>query len=377
MTAGLKTRALLAFILLAGCTTQFFPEYEEMQEYLVVDALITDQPGPYTVKISRSTPVGTTLSLKPVKGAAVTISDDLGSVRKLKENASGTYLTDSAEFRGVAGRSYSLSIRINNRIYESDYIAMNPVPTIDSVYYEKVTITSSSDIEDVEEGCNIYLDTYDPTGRCMWFRWDFTETWEYRIPYTVTNRICWITENSNGILLKNTSVYSKAKVTKYPVLFISNKSDRLKVKYSILVSQYSIGEKEYDFWNKVSSVAQNVGNLYDKTPSAVKGNIRCTSNPDETVLGYFSVSAVTRRRLFIEDEFLGLPTFVTYCATDTLYGALPPLGLNSSYWVIEDNSNEVPPWWVITTFRECADCTTEGSKIRPDFWDEDRKTAKK
>ena len=78
-------------------------------------------------------------------------------------------------------------------------------------------------------------------------------------------------------------------MTKYPVLFISNNTDKLKEKYSILVNQYSLNESEFDFWDRVQSISQNVGNLYDITPVAITGNIRCTTNPKETVLGYFSV----------------------------------------------------------------------------------------
>ena len=40
----------------------------------------------------------------------------------------------------------------------------------------------------MEEGCRIYVDSYDPSGECLFFRWDYTETWEYRIPYAVTNK---------------------------------------------------------------------------------------------------------------------------------------------------------------------------------------------
>jgi hypothetical protein len=234
-----------------------------------------------------------------------------------------------------------------------------------------VVIKASDEIKDVDEGCKIYADSWDPSGKCLFFRWNYTETWEYQIPYTVVNKTCWVTENSDEILIKNTSIYSQARVSKYPILFITNNTDKLKVKYSILVNQYSLNESEFDFWEKVRNISQNVGNLYDITPVAIPGNIRCSTNPGETVHGYFSVSAVTQKRLFIRDKFLGQPTFYSYCATDTVYGSLPQPGLNTTYWVIEDNANEVPSWWVVTEYRECADCTTEGSKIKPPFWDED------
>ena len=187
------------------------------------------------------------------------------------------------------------------------------------------------------------------------------------------NKICWVNGRSDEVLIKNTSAYNQARVSKYPILFIKNNTDKLKVKYSILVNQYSLNEPEFDFWEKVRNISQNVGSLYDLTPVTIPGNIRCTTNPGETVRGYFSVSAVTQKRLFVEDRFLGQSTFYSYCATDTIYGRLPEEGLNTNFWVIEENTDEIPPFYVITEFRECADCTTEGTKIRPPFWNDDLK----
>jgi hypothetical protein len=193
------------------------------------------------------------------------------------------------------------------------------------------------------------------------------------IPYPVVNRVCWISDRSGEILVKNTEPYSQARVSKFPVLYINNKTDKLKIKYSMLVKQYSISSMEYDFWEKIRNISQNVGGLYDRTPVSVPGNVRCVTNPSEVVNGYFSVSAVTLQRLFVKDKFAGQPTFYSYCATDTVYEVLPAEGLNTTYWVIEDNANEVPSWWVTTEYRECGDCTTEGTKEKPPFWDDDVK----
>jgi len=366
-------RIIIALSLAAGCTSQFFPDFDENQDLLVVDGMITDQNSVNRIKLSRSTPVGKPLVRKRVGGAIVTITDENGIVQNLREFPAGTYSTDSLKFRGRVGGRYALGVKINNVNYETDLIEMKPVPPVDSLYYEKVVINASDDINDVDEGCKIYLDSRDPSGKCLFFRWDYTETWEYHIPYPVTNRICWVYGQSEEVLVKNTSLYSQARVTKYPVLFISNNTDKLKVKYSILVNQYSLNEQEFDFWEKVENISENVGNLYDITPVAIAGNIRCTTNPDEKVHGYFRVSAVSQKRLFIKEEFLGQQTFYSYCATDTIYGSLPDEGLNKTYWVIEDNANEIPAWWVVTEYRECADCTTEGTKVKPPFWDDDLK----
>jgi hypothetical protein len=363
-------RLILFLAVVAGCTVEFHPEIDNNKEQIVVEGMITDLDRVNSIKLSMSTKIGMPLVRKPVKGAIVTITDEKGIVTTLKEFPAGTYSTDSTKFRGRVGGSYSLNLKINNANYETDFIEMKPVPPINSLYYEKVVITASRDTNYMEEGCRIYLDSYDPSGKCLFFRWDYTETWEYRIPYIVANRICFITERSDEILIKNTSLYNQARVSKYPILFISNKTDRLKERYSILVNQYSLNESEYDFWEKVQNISENVGSLYDITPTAISGNIRCTTNPGETVYGYFSVSAVTQKRLFIQDRFHRLPNFYSYCATDTLRGKLPETGLNTEFWVIEDYEDEIPPFWIISTFRECADCTTRGTRVVPSFWND-------
>ncbi|MFZ0281571.1 MAG: DUF4249 domain-containing protein [Bacteroidales bacterium] len=363
---------LSLFLIVAGCSIEFNPDPGENREQLVVEGIITDQNRVNRIKLSKSLSVGKPLSFKAVSGAIVTVTDENEIVTTLTESPAGIYSTDSTEFRGRIGGRYSLNIRVNNVNYLTDFIEMKPVPAINSLYYEKIAITSSKDTSDMEEGCRIYVDSFDPSGECLFFRWDYSETWEYRIPYAVTKRVCYVTERSDEILIKNTSLYSQARVTKYPVLLISNKSDRLKERYSILVNQYSLNEAEYYFWERVQNISQNVGDLYDITPMAIPSNIRSADNPEETVLGYFSVSAVTQKRLFIKDHFFGLPHFFIYCATDTVQGRLPETGLDSEYWVIEDYGDEIPPFWVITTFRECADCTTRGSSVMPSFWREFR-----
>lgn len=351
-----------------SCTIEFSPETYEDKDYLVVEGMITDQNMVNKIRISRSFRLGEPLTSRPVSGAEVMIASDDGIVTTLTESQPGTYSTDSLTFRGQPGSKYSLRIILGNKVYETDPVEMIPVPPVNSLYYEKVTITGSEDTTEIEEGCKIYVDSFDPSGRCLYYRWSYTETWEYRIPYNVVNKICYVTERSNEVLIKNTSQFNQARITKYPVLFVTNNTDRLKETYSILVSQYSLSHDEYDFWARVRNVSENVGNLYDITPFAIQGNVRCVTDPGETVLGYFSVSAVAQKRLFIHERFRGLPNFMTYCATDTIYGMLPGTGLNSEYWVIEDFGDEPEPFWVVTTYKECADCTTRGTSIMPSFW---------
>ena len=371
----MKSRYLIlitaAIILIGGCITQFIPETDESSDILVVEGMITDQFRTNKIKISKTLPLGKIVSPKPVKGAVVTITDGYNSQYRLMEYPTGTYYTDSTIFRGKVGGKYTLRILTGGRSYVSSPMEMKPVPKVDSLYYEKVVITERNEWGYGEEGCQIYLDTYDPSGQCLFYRWDFAETWEIRLPYNVPNWKCWITRASEVINIRNTSVYGQARVKRYPLLFVSNKTDRLKEKYSILVKQLSLTLDEFNYWEKLQNVYENVGGLYDVTPMAIPSNIRNEYNPDEIVLGYFSVSAVSEKRIFIDELFSGMPYLYNNCPADTIWGGsyVHIDGLGSYVWVIDDHTYEIGnPYRVITFSKECADCTTRGTSVKPSFW---------
>jgi hypothetical protein len=303
--------------LLNSCIVQFIPETDEDKELVVVEGLITDQPAVNTIKLSKSLPLGRKNVAKPLKGCLVEITDNLGQIYRLKETVAGTYVTDPLKFQGVIGRQYSLHINTNtannNLNFESRLIEMKPVPPIDSLYYEKKTISELSEIGRIIEGCQIYLNTHDPENSCRFYRWEYSETWEFRLPYQVPNRICWLSSNSDKINIKSTSVLQQDRINRYPLTFISNNTDRLNVKYSILVNQYSLNEDEYLYWEKLQNISEQVGGLYDITPASIPSNIYCLEDPNEKVLGYFSVSATSSQRFFIKDYFFGLIDLYREC----------------------------------------------------------------
>lgn len=365
---------LLVALIISGCITKFIPETDEEQNLIVVEGLITDQPEIYTIKLSWSIPIGSKLAAKPLKGCNVTVNDNLGNIYQFTESSTaGTYISNKATFQGVVGRKYTLHVNTNNATathysYESMQVEMKAVPPIDSLFYEKVIIKEKTEFSGPQEGCQVYLNTFDPEGDCRFYRWDYIETWKFMLPYYVTNQVCWITNNSTNINIKNTSVLAEDRVTRLPVRFISNETDRLSYRYSILVNQYSLSEDEFTYWEKMLNISQDVGSLYDITPSTVTGNIFCVEDPGEQVLGYFSVSAITSERIYIDETFQGLVQLYGECPADTIYNNAPIPGLDTYIWVIVDNF--MPPYKVITNDRGCADCTVRGTTSKPVFWED-------
>jgi hypothetical protein len=366
---------LSVIILLNSCISQFLPQVSEDKEILVVEGLITNQHNPYTIKISRSLALGTRSVDNPVRGCQVTVSDDLGNTYSLSETSAGSYVSNPDQFTASVGRFYTLHVKTNadnnNLRYESLPTEMKPVPPIDSIYFHRKTISESNGLPS-QEGVDIFLDTHDATNSCKFFRWEYSETWEFRIPYSVPNKQCWISDNSTLINIKNTSGLSETRVNAYPLAYISNESDRLRVKYSMLVNQYSLNEGEYQYWEKLQNFAQQVGGLYDMIPSSVSSNVYCIDNQAEKVLGYFSVSAASTKRFFIKDNFMGIVTPYTddVCIADTVFNGGEIQNLNQYVWIIVNHPLPPPSYVVTTRIKGCYDCTVRGTNIRPDFWND-------
>jgi hypothetical protein len=367
---------LLLITFLTGCVVQFVPQVEEERELLVVQGLITNLPTPDTIKLSKSLPLGQVSAARPVTGCSVSVTDDLGNICYMAEISEGTYVTTN-NFQGVPGRSYTLHVRTNsapnNFDYESYAMEMKPVPPIDSLYYEKIVVEKPDGFYKGVNTCQILLDTQDPSNQCRYYRWDFTETWIFRLNFEVPNQLCYITEKSHPINIKSTAAFNESRIKGYPLNYISNATDRLKTKYSIIVNQYSLNEDEYAYWQKIQNIAFQVGGLYDIIPASVPSNIKCIQDPTEKVLGYFSVSAKSSKRIFIKDKFEGIIDAYKGCVTDTV-GRPDFTGVNISAWILFAHVCSIPcvPFYEITTHKECTDCTLRGSLKKPDFWQDDK-----
>lgn len=344
----LSSFVLIIILIIAGCVETFIPDLDEVQYVPVVEGLITNEPEVYTIRLYWSIPVGETKTI-PLGRCDVEVHDDLGHIYRFTETSTpGTYVSDSTTFQGVVGRKYKLRINTNNAAlkgysYESVPVEMKAVPPIDSLYYEKVSVTGVSPWGGQKEGYQIYLNTYDPTGECRFFRWNYTETWKFEIPYPALNQICWITNNSKDINIKNSMTLSDNRIVYHPVILITNETDRLSRRYSIIVNQYSLSEEEFVYWEKLKNLTQDVGSLYDIIPFSIPGNIYCIEDPGEKILGYFSVSARTSRRIYINTLFPSSFYFYIKCELDTL---------------------------LMLYDRGCKDCTRRGTLKKPDFWED-------
>jgi hypothetical protein len=133
-------------------------------------------------------------------------------------------------------------------------------------------------------------------------------------------------------------------------------------------------------------VRENTGDIFGLLPYPVPANIHNIKNLDEAVLGYFEVSAVTEKRMFISPKQLR-PMNLPPTKSDCEYIRVAPDEYVSSwnklyqYWVFDRHYIFVEPETpaiipdtlssvkeFIFTNRECAFCEATGFSERPDFW---------
>jgi hypothetical protein len=178
-------------------------------------------------------------------------------------------------------------------------------------------------------------------------------------------------------------------IKKEPICFITpDKSDRLSIQYCILVKQYSISEKEYDFWSNLKKVSENSGEIFDSQPFPVTSNIHNIKNAGEQVLGYFQASAVKQKRKYItfsEVTQLNLPNYHTTCVRKETspsdyntfrYSQIVTFDDLNAMWVGKGYEFIEPIYIPETTKLQklvfakpvCAVCTMTGTFVKPGFW---------
>ena len=148
------------------------------------------------------------------------------------------------------------------------------------------------------------------------------------------------------------------------------------MKYSILVKQYALTREAYEYLEMLKKNTENIGTLFDPLPSQLTSNIHSLSNPDETVIGYMTATTMETKRMFVDspelprDWRLYNPT----CKVDTVLirSGLIDERFTGGYLIpvdaIFEPSSPFPTGYTYGT-RPCVNCTTQGTNVKPAFWE--------
>lgn len=354
---------------------------DKYENQLVVDGQITDAPGPYTIKLSRSGKVQSLSLWTPFSDCTVQVKDNMGNAYDFHEIQPGIYQSDSTAFRGIAGRSYQLSVSTGEgELVESALDELMPGLKIQSIDAE-LEHKDDPDLFYGRDGYQFYLNTETPASKDNYILWRLQTTYKFRTDYGIFSyidkngqyqlmasgdslRTCYKNADVLKILLLNTSDFAKPEIKHYPLYYEDNYTKALSIRYSLKVNQYTINESAFNYYNTIKKISESGGNLYTTQPFQVGNNLKNVTHSDKPVLGYFLVAGISEKRIFVNKP----PIVFRYdmCHPGEPQRFIVEKMLNRpDLWPVYFAETEMGMYYLD---QECVNCLTNGTQAKPSFW---------
>jgi hypothetical protein len=371
-----------ALAMLFACIEPFTPEIgRDASDKLVVSGRISSMEGWQVVNISLASPVENANYI-PVSNCEVNILDDKGHIFAMEESLAGEYSGWIGQEFLVTGNAYRVSVVTpDGERIESAYDTLMAGAALDTVYYS-IEDVPTNDPAVYNRVMQFYTDLRGTENDSRFYRWEITETWEFHSAHPATyyyngkfheisppdysKMICWTTELVKNIYTLSTENLSQNVSDRIPLHYIDGHTSRLGVLYSILVTQQSLTESTYNYFEVVRENSAGFGGLYEKQPFSIRGNLLNLTSPEKDVLGYFYATSVSSKRYFFKDiEGLELD-FWNGCTE----GPVPMTGWQGfkpwTYPVYYYYTNNGA---LLILTDPCVDCRLRGGTlIKPDFW---------
>ncbi|MBC7449014.1 MAG: DUF4249 domain-containing protein [Hymenobacteraceae bacterium] len=257
----------LAFVALALTACEKVIDYplRSTDEKLVVEGLVTDQPGPYTIKLTGTKDYLTNSAVPLHTADLVTITDvEAGVVDTLRRTDAGTYQTTPKLGVGQLNHSYRLLVVRGAQRVEatSRLLPCTPLDSITFVYKQKGT--------DAVEETGYYTTIYfrEPAGRGDYYRLN-----------AYTNGV-W--RNRNELFFFDDELYDGNYAEGTFDIFPAQLGD------TVTMELRTIDRPAFDFYTGLVNTQMQGGTPFDSPPANAPTNL------SGGALGYFGASAVRR-----------------------------------------------------------------------------------
>jgi len=323
---------LLGPIFIGSCIDRINIEVpDSYSSQLVVDGVITDEPGPYTVTLTKATRIEKFLQFHRefISGARVIISDNVGNSELLIETEPGVYQTKTNGIQGVIGREYSLRIQTDEgKVYESKPDKMHPVGEIDSLYYELETVQPID--KPTQYGFRVFVDAQGAPDRDNLLRWKFTGVFEINTHPELYGKVisfveppqcqrgplpctfdgpdgscscckCWVSHYEVKPHLNDNQFVLNGKFKKVEVGYVPLEYFPFQFKYRFEVKQMSLSPAAFDYWKIVKSQKEGTGSLFQPPTGKSRTNI-FEKEGGESVEGIFYASATKTKQVYLTNS---------------------------------------------------------------------------
>ncbi|MBN1159179.1 MAG: DUF4249 family protein [Bacteroidales bacterium] len=297
-----------------SCKEVFYPdEIISTENIPVIQGIILEGMAP-EIKLSWAMQYKEN-STSAISGAVVRITDDAGNSKTLGETVPGMYTDVSGNYKGTRGRTYTLHVEIpSGLVYESTPERILSPPELDSMFAiplqkKFTTVSSLGDLITTEKNgldLKVSLGVHSDSIRFFRFQTDILTQITYVLnPYSM--RPTYVYEWRSSILDAVYSVdYSFTSGIRQVVPehyagfleFVYNSylaDERSTAPYtdSWIVSMhvYAISGNVYQYYNSIAEQLNADNQIFAPVPSQIKGNIRCTNDEDEKVIGVFEAAS--------------------------------------------------------------------------------------
>ena len=299
-----------------GCIENYSPGEDELNiGTMVVTAHLTDKPGIQTVQLSRSVSISNS-NFDPLSACYVEVKRADGEYRIFGETDPGYYSQDlDASFLKSGGEYQLIIVNSEGKRYESEYETLHPAAEIYDLYYELEDIPTA-EAEITDHGIRFFVDFEIEKDSGRYLRWELEETFEILNPdyptrmygvdrmwYDITSEQkrlkCWINNDITEIYTLDLKNFAAESYRKYPLTFVSGSTWKLHRTYSLLLIQYSLSKNAFWYWSELAKNVQSKGGLFDTQPALTPSNVCNVGDENESVLGYFSISGISEKRIFV------------------------------------------------------------------------------
>jgi hypothetical protein len=379
---------MVLVIIITGCKKPYNPPViSDDNHYLVVEGVINSGNDSTVISLSKTVKIAENVSTQPVTNYAVIIEGEQeGITYTLQSRGNGKY--DIGPMHLDATKKYRLHISTSaGKEYASDYVEVKQTPPIDSIGFAPKN-----------DALQVYVNTHDATNNTRYYRWDYSEAWRFHTKFQsdfivdeVTKQVrgrypsenvyyCFTGDNSSNIIIGSSAKLAQDVIFKGPITTIPRDAEKLELRYSILLKQYALTKDAYQFWESLRKNTEQLGSIFDAQPTQLQGNIHCTSDLAEPVIGYISITNTQSKRIFIDNSQLPQDWLAKYpydcIRPDTALFFNPKTNLHEVEAFII-NGGGIPISAIASgisiigyTFssESCAVCTIRGKAQPPSFW---------
>lgn len=343
--------SIIALFSILGCVDPVDIKFNSVLDVLIVDATLTNLNEPQVVKLLRSKADRITglPGNVTVTGAEVRLLVDSTHVIPFSDIGEGQYQSPDG-FKGQIGHAYQLQFTLpDGNTYRSTVEKMPAVPPIRKIRTQfNPNSLSPNQQNRYTSAHDFYIDWQDPIQESNYYRWEW-KVWEKQDwchscvqgAYSIYNVIP--DPNLYGLVTVGNTVVERCYYPPPPppgfapinyfVFDYQCRTPCWEILYSydlnifadtytngnintgrrvaqiafndhnpclVAIRQSSLTREAYSYYKTLGDQAERAGGLADTPPSPPVGNVHNVGNSRETVVGYFTASAVAEVRHWLD-----------------------------------------------------------------------------